>query len=144
MTLGGMIIVTGAIKLLARYAGLDFTWLLRNKYYWAGLFVFSLGFAICAHFWHRFYPKFIKRIDDADTIRRARGNCYYYVDAATGHEEGPVEISKVKDLIQSGAITPRTLVRKARSPKSDLRPAKQFREITDLGRQYGEKSDSSR
>ena len=144
MTLGGMIIVTGAIKLLAHYTPTDFTYLLQNKYYWGGLFVISLGFSIGAHFWHRLYPKFVKRIDDADTIRRARGNCYYYIDAGTGSEEGPVNVSQVKELIQSGVITPRTLVRKARSPKTDLRPAKQFREITDIGRQYGEKSEASR
>ncbi len=141
LTAGGMIIVTGAIKLAGRYTGIDLTHLLRNKYYWIGIFLFSLGVSIIAHFWHRLYPKFVKRIDEADTVRRSRGNCYYYIEAETGIEEGPVTIPQIKSLVASGRITPRTLVRKARSSKTDLRPAKHFRDITEIGRQYGEKSE---
>lgn len=140
MTAGGMIIITGGVKLAAHYTGLDYTHLLHSKYYWIGVFAFSLGIAILAHFWHLLYPKFVKKIDEADKVRKTRGNCYYYIDAATGIEEGPVSVPQIKNLISSGEMTPRTLVRKARAPKTDLRPAKQFREITEIGRQYGEAS----
>ena len=143
MTVSGMIIVTGGIKLLAKYSGRDYSFILNNKFYWIGLFAGCLGLSILAHYWHIVYPKFVKRVDEADTVRRTRGNCYYYIDPATGIEEGPLGISQLRPLIAAGTITPRTLVRKALSPKSDLRPAKHFRDITELGRQYGESREST-
>lgn len=142
MTVGGMIIITGTVKLLGQYTGLDLTHHLQNKYYWGGIFLFCLAGSIAAHFWHIFYPRFVKRIDDADTIRRSHGNCYYYVDEGSGLEEGPVTIPEIRQLIGNGTITPRTLVRKARSSKDDVRPAKQFRELTEIGRQFGEATQS--
>ncbi len=138
MTFGGMIIVTGSVKLLAHYGGLDYTHVLQNKYYWIGLFAFCLIGSIAAHFMPILYPKFVHKIDEADAIRRNKGQAYYYVDASTGIEEGPIGLSEVRSLIAGGQITPRTLVRKASSSKDSLRPAKSFREITELGRQQSQ------